>query len=62
MIKLLRKLKAKFRGSFVTDCPHCHKHFYGWENHQQHIKIGNKNYRIVCHRCANLIKKLPVQG
>lgn len=58
MIKKLRELRAKFAGTFITDCPHCHKHFYGWEKHRSHVKIGTKNYRIVCHRCAELVKKV----
>lgn len=51
MIKLLRKLRAKLNQTFVTDCPKCGKHFYGHEDYKQHIRIGNKQYRYICHRC-----------
>lgn len=48
----IRKIIAKIMNTFVADCPVCHKHFYGFHKHQANIVLNNKNYRIVCHRCA----------
>lgn len=58
MIKLLRLLRSKINLTFVTDCPVCHDHFYGWHKYAHNVKIGNKTYRIICHRCALRIKKV----
>lgn len=52
MVKLLRRLIAFLRRTFVADCPVCHLHFFGFHAHEQQIKIEGKHYRIVCHRCA----------
>lgn len=50
----MRKLIAFIFRTFSTTCPHCHKHFYGRQPYKTHAIINKKNYRIVCHRCANL--------
>lgn len=50
--KFLRRLKAFARQTFVTDCPVCHKHFYGIDAYKGYTKIGSRYYRIICHRCA----------
>lgn len=51
MIKLLRKLIAFIRRTFVADCPKCHKHFYGFHDWIEQIML-DKHYRYICHRCA----------
>lgn len=38
--------------TFVTDCPHCHQFFFGFQPYKEQVKIGSVNYRIVCHRCV----------
>lgn len=53
MIKLFCKLKAFILRTFVTDCPKCHKHFYGHKRHGIQIKIDNVHYRIICDKCFN---------
>jgi uncharacterized C2H2 Zn-finger protein len=58
MIKLWRKIVAFLSGTFVADCPKCHKHFYGFHDYAEHVKIEKKNYRIVCHRCSMELKAL----
>lgn len=50
-MRFLRKLVAFFRRTFITDCPVCHKHFYGFHTYGVHHMINGINYRIVCHRC-----------
>ncbi len=52
MLKLLRKIIAFFRRTFVTDCPRCHLHFFGYHEYGEQIKIGKTHYRILCHRCV----------
>lgn len=52
MVKFIRNLVAGFRGTFITDCPACHLHFYGFHPYASQVKIKRKHYRIVCHRCA----------
>lgn len=49
----MRKLIAFIRRTFVTDCPVCHLHFFGFHNYAENVKIDGKMYRIVCHRCAH---------
>lgn len=53
----MRKLLAKLLGTFVADCPVCHKHFYGFHKHRSQVMINKKHYRIVCHRCVRLYVK-----
>lgn len=55
-MKLLRKLIAILSLTFVADCPVCHKHFYGFHNHMQQVRVNGRHYRIICHRC---VKSLP---
>lgn len=50
-MKLLRIIKARLFNTFVTDCPKCHKHFYGFHDYAKSIKIDHIQYRIVCHEC-----------
>lgn len=57
MIKTLRLIRAFLNRTFVTDCPLCHKHFYGFHDYQINKKIDNKTYRIICHRCADKYEK-----
>ena len=52
MIKLFRKFIAFVRNTFVADCPVCLQHFYGFHPYSQNVKVGSKNYRIMCHRCV----------
>jgi hypothetical protein len=52
MIKLFRKIRAKMSGTFVTDCPVCHKHFYGFQDYEEQVTIHHIHYRIICHECA----------
>ena len=56
MKKLIRKLRAVFNRTFVADCPACHKHFYGFNDYAEHVKLENKHYRLVCHRCKPSVK------
>ena len=51
MIRLFRRFIAFINGTFVADCPRCHKHFYGFHQHGVQLKINGVHYRIVCHRC-----------
>lgn len=51
MKKIFRKLYASIRGTFIADCPKCHRHFYGSEGYATQVKL-DKHYRIVCLRCA----------
>lgn len=53
-MRLHRKLIAKLRGTFVTDCPHCHKHFYGFHKFEVNVKINKIPYRIVCPACSRI--------
>lgn len=53
MKKILRKVRAKLNKTFLTNCPVCHRHFYGFDDYEEHVKINGKNYRIICHRCAS---------
>jgi hypothetical protein len=50
----MRKIIALIFRTFVTECPHCRKHFYGFHKYAEQVKIGHIHYRIVCHRCAKL--------
>lgn len=52
MIKLIRKIRAALNKTFVTECPKCFKHFYGFHDYKQHVKISKVHYRYICHRCA----------
>lgn len=52
-MKLLRKIRAFINRTFVTDCPHCHKHFYGFHNYKENIMVDKIHYRIVCHKCSD---------
>lgn len=61
MKKLLRRSVAFLRGTFVTDCPKCHQHFYGFHEWEQQVLIDRKNYRFVCHRCAKDQKNLKLE-
>lgn len=59
MKQTLRKMKAKFYKTFVTDCPQCHQYFYGNQPYGVHVYMKNKkgifrNYRYVCHVCKQL--------
>lgn len=56
--KVLRKIVSKIRRTFVTDCPVCHKHFYGFHDYDEHLKVNGVHYRIVCHRCTGAQKLL----
>lgn len=49
--KWLRRMFAKFRGTFVTDCPVCYTSFYGFEAYGVQVLIGKINYRITCQQC-----------
>ncbi len=51
MEKLFKRLIAFLRGTFVADCPVCHKHFFGYHKYGTQINIRGKHYRIICHRC-----------
>lgn len=51
-MKFFRKIKAALLRTFVADCPVCHNHFYGHKEHKHHVKVNNKHYRIICHKCA----------
>ena len=51
MKKTLRKIIAKLRGTFVSDCPLCHMHFCGYHNYAEQVNVNGKHYRIICHRC-----------
>lgn len=51
-MRSIRRLLAFFLRTFVTDCPVCHKHFYGHQAHGVNMVIQHKNYRIVCPRCS----------
>lgn len=51
MIKTLRRFKAKLLGTFVGDCPLCHKHFYGHKGFALQTKINGITYRIICQEC-----------
>lgn len=59
MIKqpIIQRLRALMSNTFVTDCPHCHGHFYGFHAYETNIKINKRPYRIVCHKCAKLKDK-----
>ena len=59
MKKVIRNVRAKLSRTFVTDCPKCYKHFYGFNQWEQHIRLDNISYRYVCHRCAEEAKKQP---
>lgn len=54
---LHRRLRAFISRTFVTDCPHCHGHFYGFHAYETNIKVNKTHYRIVCHKCAKLKDK-----
>lgn len=55
---MLRKLKAWALNTFVADCPRCHKHFYGHQQHSHQVKDGHKHYRYVCGKCVADIKRV----
>lgn len=56
-MKLFRKVKAFIMGTFVADCPVCHKHFYGHNGYHEHVRIKHKNYRFICNKCMEKQKK-----
>ena len=51
-----RRLIAYIRNTFVTDCPRCHRYFFGFHPYKEQIKIGEIHYRYVCHRCVPKIE------
>lgn len=55
-MKYIRKVLAKIRGTFVTDCPRCHNFFYGFQQYGVQLKF-ERQYRVVCHKCAEAHKK-----
>lgn len=48
----MRHFLAKLFGSFHTDCPHCHGHFYGLQGYKTNVKIDKHHYRVICMKCA----------
>jgi len=54
--KWVRKIVAKVMLTFISDCPHCHKHFLGRHHYREQVRIGNTHYRIICHRCAHQLE------
>lgn len=61
-MQFIRKIVAFVRQTFHTDCPACHKYFFGFHSYEVQIKINNTHYRLVCHRCAAECKKLDKIG
>lgn len=54
---MIHRVKAFFLRAFTAGCPVCHKHFYGHQAYEEQVRINNKHYRIICHRCAAKHKK-----
>lgn len=56
-MRFFKKLLAKIRGTFFTDCPRCHSWFHGKLEYGIQLKF-ERQYRLVCHNCAIDHRKL----